>query len=360
MNEKKTSGAGTVLMYVILIAVFIALFLALRWFYSTRTEAAYTRPTTPVEVVRPEKRTIEKTITLSSSVSSDSTVSVTPYVDGTIVEYLVEEGDYVNEGDCIARIDSEPYRLQLEQAEAAYAAYENSFERVEKLYALNSVSKQDYDTTKAQRDAYRATRDLAELQMSYTDVTAHASGTVLKTLADEGETAAKGTPVAMIADLDNLVVNLNLPEKYYALFTGEKRNSIGITVTRPAGTYMDEVKTTASIRSVSPYIDPSSRTFKLYLTLDNPDSFSPGMFVKVSLTVESREGWSIERKALKLDGSAYYVDRSSMSACFVDLSGAFMNDSYVLLPAGYEEREFVIKGQNSLFSSQSVSIVENN
>lgn len=359
MNDKKTSKPKTVLMYLVLIVIFIGLFFLLRWFYSTRTETVYNRPTTPVEVVTPEVRTVKKTLTLSSSVSADSTIPVIPYVEGTIVEYLVQEGDWVNEGDVIARIEAEPYRLQLEQAKAAYTAYESSFERVEKLYKSNAVSQQDYDTTKAQRDAYKAQMELAELQLSYTDVTAHASGTVLKTVSSKGSTAVKGTPIALLADISDLVVNLNLGEKYYSLFT-DSSTTPAITVTKPEGEYSSSFTTTATLKAVSPYIDSSSRNFKLYLKLDNPDNFRPGMYVKVTITVDEKTGYTIPRSALKLDGSAYYVDEEKSAAGYIDLSSSFMNDDYVILPSGLEETKFIIKGQSSILSGESVNIVEGN
>ncbi len=359
MNTKKTSKPKTILMYVILIAIFACLFFLLKWFYSTRTETVYNRPTTPVEVTTPEIRSIDKTITIQSSVSADSTIPVTPYLDGTILEYYVQEGDWVDEGDIIAKIDPEPYRLQKEQAEAQYYAYESSFERVEKLYKSNAVSQQDYDTLKAQRDAAKAQLELANLQLSYTDVVAHASGTVLKTISSKGSTAQKGTPIALIADITNLVVNLNLGEKYYSLFTSDNTN-LKITVTKPESEYSAKATTTASIKALSPYIDSSSRNFKLYLKLDDPESFRPGMYVKVNITIEEKEGYTIARKALKLDGSAYYVDEDTMTTRYVDLSSSFMNEDYVLLPQGYEDKAFIISGQSSIFSGQKVSIVEEN
>ena len=144
----------------------------------------------------------------------------------------------------------------------------------------------------------------------------------------------------------------------YSLFTSSAEDSIRITVTKPSGTYSEEAVTTASIKAVSPYIDPTSRSFKLYLKLDDPGAFRPGMYVKVSITVEEREGYTIERKALKLDGSAYYVDEKTMSAAYVNLSDAFMNEDYVLLPEGYEDKSFILRGQSSLFSGQNVNIVE--
>ena len=371
-NKKLTS----VLMYLVLFIVFVALFLVLRWFYSTRTETTYERPTTPVEVTMPQVRTLTKQITLSSYVSAEDTVAVVPYLDGTILTYNVQEGDYVNEGDVIATIDPEPYELQRKQAEAAYLGYQSTFERVENLYKTGGASKQDYDSVKAQRDAYKAQLELAELQLSYTNVKAKTSGTILKTLASQGGTAAKGTPIAVIANLDDLTVNLNLGEQYFGLFskanttagdtTTPSANDYTITVTRPAGQYSQEVSTTATIKAVSPYVDSSSRNFKLYLKLDDPSAFNPGMYVKVTIAIETQAGYSIERKAMKLDGSAYYVQKangtetdasSEYTAKSIGLSNAFATSEYVILPDEYKDEMFIIKGQNDIFAGQPVAIV---
>lgn len=371
-NKKLTS----VLMYLVLFIVFVALFLVLRWFYSTRTETTYERPTTPVEVTMPQVRTLTKQITLSSYVSAEDTVAVVPYLDGTILTYNVQEGDYVNEGDVIATIDPEPYELQRKQAEAAYLGYQSTFERVENLYKTGGASKQDYDSVKAQRDAYKAQLELAELQLSYTNVKAKTSGTILKTLASQGGTAAKGTPIAVIANLDDLTVNLNLGEQYFGLFskanttagdtTTPSANDYTITVTRPAGQYSQEVSTTATIKAVSPYVDSSSRNFKLYLKLDDPSAFNPGMYVKVTIAIETQTGYSIERKAMKLGGSAYYVQKangtetdesSEYTAKSIGLSNAFATSEYVIVPDEYKDEMFIIKGQNDIFAGQPVAIV---
>lgn len=371
-NKKLTS----VLMYLVLFIVFVALFLVLRWFYSTRTETTYERPTTPVEVTMPQVRTLTKQITLSSYVSAEDTVAVVPYLDGTILTYNVQEGDYVNEGDVIATIDPEPYELQRKQAEAAYLGYQSTFERVENLYKTGGASKQDYDSVKAQRDAYKAQLELAELQLSYTNVKAKTNGTILKTLASQGGTAAKGTPIAVIANLDDLTVNLNLGEQYFGLFskanttagdtTTPSANDYTITVTRPAGQYSQEVSTTATIKAVSPYVDSSSRNFKLYLKLDDPSAFNPGMYVKVTIAIETQTGYSIERKAMKLDGSAYYVQKangtetdasSEYTAKSIGLSNAFATSEYVIVPDEYKDEMFIIKGQNDIFAGQPVAIV---
>lgn len=377
-NKKLTS----ILMYLALFIAFAALFLALRWFYSTRKTTIYERPTTPVEVTTPRIRTLTKVITLSSYVSAEDTVSVVPYLDGTILSYNVKEGDYVNEGDIIAMIDPEPYELQRKQAQAAYLGYQSAFEKVEKLYQVDSASKQDYDSVKAQRDAFKAQYELAELQLSYTQVKAKTNGTILKTLSSQGSTASKGTPIAIIADLNDLTVNLNLGEQYFGLFsqTNDKASidaakgtsatstkAYAITVTRPASQYTPEASTSATIKAVSPYVDASSRNFKLYLKLDDPSAFNPGMYVKVTIAIETQTGYSIERKAMKLDGSAYYVQKangtetdasSECTAKSIGLSNAFATSEYVIVPDEYKDEKFVIKGQNDIFAGQPVTIVK--
>ena len=383
-NKKLTS----ILMYLVLFIAFAALFLALRWFYSTRKTTIYERPTTPVEVTTPRIRTLTKVITLSSYVSAEDTVSVVPYLDGTILSYNVKEDDYVNEGDIIATIDTEPYELQ------------SAFDKVEKLYQMDSASKQDYDSVKAQRDAFKAQYELAELQLSYTQVKAKTNGTILKTLSSQGSTASKGTPIAIIADLNDLTVNLNLGEQYFGLFsqTNDKASidaakgtsatstkAYAITVTRPASQYTPESSTSATIKAVSPYVDASSRNFKLYLKLDDPSAFNPGMYVKVSIAVETQTGYSIERRAMKLDGDAYYIQtlqeaqgKSGANAATppaatannpsgptgictvnnIDLSKAFATSEYVIVPDEYKDEKFVIKGQNDIFAGQPVTIVK--
>ena len=395
-NKKLTS----ILMYLALFIAFAALFLALRWFYSTRKTTIYERPTTPVEVTTPRIRTLTKVITLSSYVSAEDTVSVVPYLDGTILSYNVKEGDYVNEGDIIATIDPEPYELQRKQAQAAYLGYQSAFEKVENLYQMDSASKQDYDSVKAQRDAFKAQYELAELQLSYTQVKAKTNGTILKTLSSQGSTASKGTPIAIIADLNDLTVNLNLGEQYFGLFsqTNDKASidaakgtsatstkAYAITVTRPASQYTPEASTSATIKAVSPYVDASSRNFKLYLKLDDPSAFNPGMYVKVSIAVETQTGYSIERRAMKLDGDAYYIQtlqeaqgKSGANAATppastannpsgptgictvnnIDLSKAFATSEYVIVPDEYKDEKFVIKGQNDIFAGQPVTIVK--
>lgn len=350
---KKTVLA--ILRYIILIALFIGAFLLIKRFYDSLTTDTYVAPVTPVEVMNAEQMTIDKELVISGHVEAKDTIAITPYLDGTILEYNIKEGDYLKDGDVVAKIDPEPYRLQLEQAKAAYAGYSSSLSRVEPLYQKGIATKQDYDTLKAQTDAAKAQLDLAKLQLSYTDVVAHASGTVEKTLSAKGSAAAKGTPIAIVANLDELVVDVKISESYFDLFN-ENADNLKIKVVRPESGYTKEVESKATVSYVSPYIDPTSKNFSVQISIDeNKSSFKPGMYVKVYIVYDERTGYALPVSAMRLDGSAYYVKDGK--AVYVDLSNAFSNNEYFIVPDELKDESFITKGKDSVISGNDVNIV---
>lgn len=346
----------TIFRYLILIILFIGAFYLIKWFYDSLTTDEYVAPVTPVEVTKAEYMTLDKSLVISGYIEAKDIVPVSPYLDGTIVEFNIQPGDIVKEGDVVARIDPEPYRLQLEQAEAAYAGYSSSFERVKPLYEQNIATKQEYDTLKAQTDAAKAQLELAKLQLSYTDVVAHASGTVQKTLSAKGSTAVKGTPIAIISDLDNLVINVKVGEKYFDLFN-DNPESLKIKVVRPASDFSKEVVSNATISYVSPYIDPTSKNFAVQISIDdNKGSFKPGMYVKTEIIYAEESGYALPVKTMKLDGSAYYVDENGKAA-YVDFSDAFKNNEYFLVPNDLKQMSFISNGKDSVIEGMPVNVI---
>lgn len=351
MKKKKF---GSILKYLVLAVAFVLVYLAIKEFLGKIGVVEYNAPVSPVEVIEAEERTVSKTLTISGNVEAADTVLVVPYVDGTILSFPYNEGDWVEKGTVLAQIDPEPYQLQLAQAKAQYEAYESSFGRVSSLYEKNAASRQDYDSLKAQHDAAEAQLELAELQLSYTQVTAKESGTVQKKIFSQGSAASKGTPIATIADLSNLVVNVKVGEQYFDLF--RDTDSLSVQVVRPASNYSAEARASATIDFVSPSIDPRSKNFQLQVRLEeNLESFAPGMYVKVEVTYGEENGPALPETVRKLDGSAYYVEDGK--ACYADFSGVFSDGSWFIVPEGYERKEFIIRGQEGLLPGEPVNVI---
>ena len=97
-------GKRGIIKSIILIVVFIAVMAALIVFFGSRSAVEYNAPARPVEVMRPEIRTIRETIELTGYIEAEAMIPVVPFVSGTIESYPIKAGDTVAKDDVIAEI----------------------------------------------------------------------------------------------------------------------------------------------------------------------------------------------------------------------------------------------------------------
>ena len=172
-----------------------------------------------------------------------TTVNVAPRVSGQIEEVYVTDNQHVKEGDLVAVIDPEDYKIKLEQADSTYekikldqsnakanltAAQSNialakkDLERYRNLYEQGAVSKQTFDAAQVKYDSAqanltqanqalfsdngknvadanlrsaKAAKDKAALDLSYTKIYAPQSGTVSSRRVEKGMYVTAGAPL---------------------------------------------------------------------------------------------------------------------------------------------------------------------
>ena len=313
-----------------------------------------------VIIQKPVNSTLVESVTISGYVEAKAMIPVVPFVSGTITEYPAQAGQFVEKDTLLAKIDDEPFRQQVLQAQASYSAAKNTFDRIKSLYKSGSTTQQNYDSAKAQADASKAQYDLAKLQLDYTEVKAPVAGTIL--IADQavGEVGNQSQPVAVLADLSNQVVRLKVPEKYFDLFTLE-RDNLAVKVTRPAEKNMyEDAVTTATIETIAPYVSPDSKNFVVVCHLDEPgDRFRPGMYVKVQVAYKTYENVPvISLKARKMDGSFYVFDEESSTVKYVDAGSLPVDEENFIVPEEYRDSYIVTDGQNFVFDGQKVRVFD--
>lgn len=325
-----------------------------------KKSSEYVAPTPSVTIAKPTIGSVEQSITISGYVEAKAMIPVVPFVSGTITDYPVKAGDYVEKDTILAKIDDAPYRQQFLQAEAAYTGYKSTYERIENLFKSGATTQQNYDSAKAQFDAAKAQYDLAKLQMDYTLVKAPVSGTVL--IADQavGSIGTTTQPLTVLADINDLVVRLKVPEKYFDLFL-IKRDQIKIKVIRPGikGMYEDAV-TSATIENIAPYISPESKNFQVVCHLETPgDRFKPGMFIKVETIYDTFENVPVMPVTTqKLDKSCYIYFEDTDTVKYIDMKEAASDGKNFVVPNEYANCFFVTDGQNSVFDGQKVRVIE--
>ena len=177
-----------------------------------------------------------------------TTVNVAPRVSGQIEEVYVTDNQFVKEGDLVAVIDPEDYKIKLEQADSKAnlnAAQSNidlarkDLERYKNLYEQGAVSKQTYDTAVVKYDSAqanltqanqalfsdksgktvadanlrtaKAAKDKAALDLSYTKIYAPQSGTVSSRRVEKGMYVTAGAPLFTLVP-ENVWVVANFKE----------------------------------------------------------------------------------------------------------------------------------------------------
>ncbi len=193
-------------------------------------------------------------------------------------------------------------KAQLEQAKANVVLAKVALERWKKLFAQDSVARQDldthqnaYDTSVALQNAAEANVKQLEDMTAFKHVLAPFDGVITQRNVDLGNLInAGGSGVALftMAKTDPLRVFIDLPQAYsQSVAVGDK-----VTVTQselPGQSFPGRVARIAGA------IDVATRSQKVELTLANPDGkLTPGAYVEVSLPLRPKAPLSIPSNSL--------------------------------------------------------------
>lgn len=322
------------------------------WWYLSVQHAAPPRDEVvrTVRVARPERTNMEERFSVRSFVEADQTVTVLPLVSGTIDQLIVDVGDPVRTGSVIAGIDPAQYELALAQAEASFTAAESTFLRTRRLYEANATPVQNYDHARAQYEAARSRRDLAQLRLGYTDVTSPVDGVVLVRHVARGDVASPERPIVTVGDITDLVVRAAVPEERYRSFANAPE-AIGVRMAIAGEVYPGE------IRTVGPYVSAETRTFEVLCTVGGDiTAVRPGMSVTVAFVLDTREAvLTLPREAVGYGNTLWYV--SDGRAWSMDAPDLFTDGDALQIEEADAERLFVVAGHHFLSDGQRVEVI---
>lgn len=185
--------------------------------------AAAAPPPPAVSVVQIAPEAIPVVTELPGRVAPTRIAEVRPRVSGIIVERVFTQGTHVNEGDVLFRIDPEPFRVQVQSAEATLQRAKavqlqarQQADRQTELRERRVTSAQQYDDAiamLAQADADVAAAEAglaaARLNLDYADVKAPITGRVGRALVTEGALVTANSPenLATVQQLDPVYVD---------------------------------------------------------------------------------------------------------------------------------------------------------
>ncbi|MDB5413207.1 MAG: hypothetical protein JWR10_1542 [Rubritepida sp.] len=251
----------------------------------------------PVTVAPATRKDIPILLDALGTVQALNTITVRSQVDGVLVEIAFVEGQEVNAGDVLARIDPRTYAASLAQAEAKKAQDQAllanarlDLQRYVDLSRSNGASRQQLDTqraTVAQNEALvqadQAAIDTARIQLDFTTIRSPVSGRVGLRQIDQGNLIRSGdtTGIVVVTQVRPITVIFTLPQQELPrVLAAMQAGSVPIQVVAPDGA----VRATGTLLTPDNQVDQTTGTIKLKATFPNDDrQLWPGSFVNVRM-----------------------------------------------------------------------------
>ncbi|UCF04490.1 MAG: efflux RND transporter periplasmic adaptor subunit [bacterium] len=289
MNDtrKTKRGRGRLILWVV-VAVVVAVFAVRFWRLSQREIFASIRSVQesegkPVEVIAAAIGDLELWTTLAGTVEGSFQYPVVSTNSIRVIDVVREEGDRVNAGDVIVRLEKTAPNPMLHSYNRSKALYEDALadaRRMRKLYDEGAVSKQALD--KAELALKVAKSDLVNARESTNLVASHA-GIVTSIDIEEGEMAPAHKPLAWVARTDSVKI----------VFEAGSRQAIALRVGQKAVWRSNSTGDSGegTVNRLDLAADPETHLLEGEALFPNPDrKLIPGLLISFRVRTGERRG----------------------------------------------------------------------
>lgn len=294
-------------------------------------------------------------------------VAIQARISGYLVSRDFREGQVVQAGDILYRIDASEYdaalakaRAELASAQANQANAQRNFRRGQSLLPKGAISESEMDSLTAKKqdadahiEAARAQMKSAEVNLGYTTITAPISGRIGRSIASVGDLVGPNTgTLTTLVSIDPIEALFSVSEAAYVAAMKSRMTEeldisalrdVEVTLELTTGLVYPEV---GRVDYFSNRVDQETGTLEARAAIPNPHSLLvPGQYVKVILQdTNLLEGLFVPQAAVQADQQGSFVlvvdSNSAVQRHNVELGERI--DLMVLVRKGVEEGEQVI------------------
>ncbi|WP_026893536.1 efflux RND transporter periplasmic adaptor subunit [Clostridiisalibacter paucivorans] len=365
---------------------------------ASKEVSSESEPLKPAKVVEVKVDNYAQDMEISGNVKPGKLIKAAFKVPGVVDFIYVEEGDRVVEGQSLMSLQSHDYELNVTATKAQYEALEQKsasavksainqaeanlnfvktqHERVKRLYEKGAVAKKTLEEietalvvaenkhqealdaegiSETQLKQAKAAWDLAASKLTDTVLKSPINGTVIKTIFESGETIAPGYPAVVLGKLDELEVEIGVPDNMV------KNITIGDEV--DVLIYGLDLETKGTVKNIDTTADQQTRTFGVKINIDNKDLIiKPGMIAKVKIQPKNKEDMKgillpVDSVIKYTEGAVVFVvNEESVVEERPVQTGEVIKDKIKILQGLNEGEKVVVEGQYKLKSGDKVKL----
>ena len=246
----------------------------------------------PVTVIEMQPQNVPTSLEVMAQTEGARETEVRARVGGILMKRLYQEGDAVKAGQPLFQIDRAPFEIALAEARARAEQTAREKQRLKGLAEAKAISQKDYDDAVSNDAMAQAALRQAELNLSWTTVTAPVGGTSGRAIRSEGNLiSTSDSLLTSIFQSNPMWVSFSLGESELARLPGgrvSEQNVSGVELILANGQVYNQP---GKLNFIASNIDTVLGTQALRAEFANPEQqLLPGQFVRVRLLTGQREG----------------------------------------------------------------------
>jgi len=349
------------------------------WYWSQGPDPAHaartSRAAVPVSVANAARQDMPVYLTGLGTVQALFTVAIHAQVDGKLQEVFFKEGQRVQRGDVLAKIDPRLYQAALDQAKARKAqdqatliAAMKDLARFQTLASKNYETQQNLDLQQAKVDQAKASIaaddaaiEAAQTNLDYTNVVATNDGRMGVRMVDPGNIvhASDQAAIGILTQTEPITVTFTLP----AQTLEDVRDAMARGPVEVAAYDRNNVRQlgTGTLSTIDNLIDPTTATYRLKATFKNDgEKLWPGQFVNARLLVDTRKDVVVIPSVAVQRGPrglfAWVVKTDNTAEARPIETGVTTGDRTIVTSGVKDGERVVIDGQYKLQANAPVTI----
>jgi membrane fusion protein, multidrug efflux system len=310
----------------------------------------------PVQVFEIRKTKLNQAFSISGAFEPNRDLIFVSEIQGRVVDIFVDNGDFIQEGQLIAQLDTELINNELLLAEANSEKSLSELKRYENLALGNAVTKQQLEEIRIANKTTKANLIIVQKKLKNSQIKAPVSGTINKRYIDKGSYLMPGAQIVQIVDVSKLKIFVNISEtEVLQIDKGQK-------VLIVAALFPD-IKYNGVIKSISVKTD-DTKNYSVEIEFENStgQKIKEGMNGTVTFNAdENISALSIPRECIIgsiKEPQIYTVGNDSVVHLKEIKIGKILNSTVEVLSGVTEGEKVVISGQASITEGAAVKIIK--
>lgn len=268
---------------------------AATYFYLNQPKAPSSvkaRPTPNVVVAKAEMQPIRDEVEALGTGKANESITVTPKVTDVVTELNFDDGDIVEKGRLLVRLQDREQIARVTVANVKMNDHKRELARISSLVTSQTVAALERDRLQTLIDTAKAELEQAESALKDRRITAPFSGRLGLRQISQGSLVTPGTVITTLDDISTIKLDFSVPERFL------KSLQIGKSVEATAVAFDGEMFT-GKVVSVDSRVNPVTRAVVVRAEVPNQDlRLLPGMLMKVKLIKQSRDALIIPEAAI--------------------------------------------------------------